>query len=219
MTSPAPLLIEAIVHKTERPALVAASKQLADCLAAAADGTWPIELRFRESVPPTGLRDGRAVVVTSLLLEIPGRDEPLPQTEARWRDQLLSLMETSDLSAVICTVFRHVADRESSPITERIRRLNLIAAELSHDTGAGVVDIDRVFSYFGARQLQTDYRLGGALAAEVAGRTVASGILAAGLDDLIPPDIQERARKLLGTMREISSLIKHRLTVGAPADR
>jgi hypothetical protein len=74
--------------------------------------------------------------------------------------------------------------------------------ELSHDTGAAVADIDRILGYFGARQLQTDYRLGGRLGSELAGHTIVASILAAGLDDIIAPDVQERAQSVRLAMLE-----------------
>jgi len=205
MTSPPPLVIEAVVHKLERPALVAASRQLEVSLSAATGGAFPIALSFGESLSSIAPRAGRAVVVTSLLLEIASKDELLRQTEARWRDQLMSLPEPSAASAFICTIFRHVADRENSATTERIRRLNLMAVQLSHDTGAGIIDIDRIFAYFGARLLQTDYRLGGAIAAELAGHTIVSEILSGGLDGFLSPSIQERAKKVqVGMLQRLS---------------
>ena len=191
MISPPALAIGAVVHETERPALTAASRQLSESLSAASGSAYPIALRFGESLPAIERHPARTIVVASLLVEIPGRDEPLAQTEARWRDQLSSLKE----APFLCTIFRHVAHRESPALIERIRRLNLMAVRLSHDTGAPVVDIDRIFGYFGARQLQTDYRLGGRLGAELAGHTIVASIFAGGLDDVVPTDVQERAQK------------------------
>jgi hypothetical protein len=44
-------------------------------------------------------------------------------------------------------------------VLERIRRLNLMAAELSQATGANVIDIDGVLAFIGALPLGTDYLL------------------------------------------------------------
>lgn len=191
MTSLPQLTIEAVVHNAERPALLAASRQLADSVTTASGSPFSVALRFSEALPSSGVGTGRTVIVASLQVEIPGRDEPLDRTQARWREQLASLREPP----LLCTIFRHVSGRESPALIERIRRLNMMAIGLSHDTGAAVVDIDRIFGYFGARQLQTDYRLGGRLGAELAGHAIVASIFASGLDDVIPPDVQERAQQ------------------------
>ena len=118
---------------------------------------------------------------------------------------------------LLCTVFRHVAPPigdagDALPAKrERIRRLNLMAIDLSHDTGAGVVDVDRAFSHVGARSLATDHRLTGRAAAEVAAHTIVAGILAAGLDDVVPPDVQERAAQFQGALRDIDQFLARRL--------
>jgi hypothetical protein len=211
MSGTSPLLIEAVVDDVERPALVAASEQLGECLGAATGGPWPIRLSFRGSAAEIDVPSRPTIVVMSLLPEVAGNTEPLAQTEARWREHLVSLVAAGIPCVLICTVFRHVPENERLLAIERIRRLNLLAAELSHDTGVGVVDIDRVFAFLGARALQTDYRLGGPMAAEIAAHTIVSIILAAGLDDFIPPDVQERARKYQGNLREIGALVRRRL--------
>jgi hypothetical protein len=211
MSVAAPLLIEAVVHDVERPALVAASEQLEECLGTATDGAWPIRLSFRGSAAEVDGPSRPTIVVLSLLPEVAGNDEPLSRTEARWRERLASLAGAGIPCVLICTIFRHVPENERSLTIERIRRLNLLAAELSHDTGVGVADIDRVLAFLGGRALQTDYRLGGPMAAEVAAYTIVASILAAGLDDFIPPDVQDRARKYQGSIREIGALVRRRL--------
>jgi hypothetical protein len=203
MTAPPPLAIEAVVHPVERPTLVAATRQLADVLSTASGVPYSIALRFGDALASVGRQEGRrAIIVASLQLEVPGRDEPLSETETRWRDGLSSLTAPDLASAFVCTIFRHVAGPDRAAIIERIRRLNLLAATLSHDTGVNVIDIDRLFALAGARKLQTDYRLGGPRAAEFAGHTIVAGILAAGLDDFFPPEIQERAKQAQGAMLE-----------------
>lgn len=202
MTPPPPLAIEAFVHETERPALAAASRQLADALSAATGAAHSVALRFSETLPVVAFGGGRRVVVASMLVEIPGRDKSLDRAEARWRGQLAALKDPPFL----CTIFRYAGNRGSSAVVERIRRLNFMAIQLSHATGAPVVDIDRTFGYFGARQLQTDYRLGGRLASELAGHAIVASILAGGLDDVVPADAQERAQKvLLGMLERLSA--------------
>lgn len=218
MSAPALLLIDAVVDDTERPALVAATEQLRECLAVAAGSAWSVDIRFRASLEAIDVHDRPTVVVTSLLPELARHSESLVATEARWRGQLLSLTAMAVPAVLICTIFRHVADPargqpDSRPSTrERIRRLNLLAIELSHDTGAGVVDIDRVCAHVGARALATDYRLTGRVAAEVAASAIVSSVVGAGLDDLISPQIQERAQQLLGNLRDVGQRVERQLT-------
>ena len=204
MTALPALVIEAVVHELERPALARAGRQLVDALSTASGSRQSTTLRFRPSLAAISPSSERIVVVASLLREIEA-EEPLAETEARWRDQLLSLEKLGNASAFVCTVFRHVGSREQPSLVERILRLNLLAVQLSHATGVGVIDIDRIFGYFGGRLLQTDYRLVGEMATEMAGHTIVAGILASGLDDVIPPDVQERAQSVqAGMLRRLS---------------
>ena len=217
MTAHAPLLIDAVVADTERPALAAVAEQLRECLRAAAGDDWRITVRFRASLAAIDANDPPAVVVASLLREADSTGESLAATEARWRKQLSSLPGSPKPPVLLCTVFRHVAAPIGDALDmrperrERIRRLNMMAIDLSHDTGAGVVDIDRAFSHVGARSLATDHRLAGRAAAEVAAHTIVAGILAAGLDDVVPPEVQESAAQFQGTLRDIDRFLARRL--------
>ena len=217
MSSPTPIIIEAVVADTEHPAIVAACQQLDDCLRAASGYTWPIELRFRPSIASVGSSGRPTLVILSLLAELARENEPAAITEARWRAQLGLLAPVAPF-LLVCTIFRCVANfgaplapAASSGTLERIRRLNLLAAELSHDTGIGVLDIDRAFAHIGARELQTDYRLGGRLAAEAAAHTMVAGILAVALDDIVPADVQERAQQFHGGLSGIYAYVRRRL--------
>jgi hypothetical protein len=94
----------------------------------------------------------------------------------------------------ICTIFRHVPPAIDRAWTiERIRRLNLLALQLSQGTGAGIIDIDRTLADLGARSLQTDYLLTGPLGPYVAGDVVAMALLTAGLDDVFDVALLEKA--------------------------
>ena len=157
----------------------------------------------------------RSVVVLSLIQEV-DRDEPFSATETRLRARLTELVG-SGAPVLVCTVFRQVAERrtpEGSGRLERIRRLNRLTAELSHDLGVTVVDIDRAFAHIGGRVLASDYRLGGRLAAEVAGHTLVWSLLSLGLDEVISPEVQERAMAFHGGLREINRLVSRRLAAG-----
>jgi hypothetical protein len=214
MESLKPLLIQAVVDESERPALVAAQEQLDECVGAASGVAWSTRLLFSESVPAIDWSEPPGVVIASFLPVATRSEEPLQAVEARWRSDLDTLAARDVPATFVCTVFRHVAHGPADgppdarrPTVERIRRLNLLAAELSHDTGVSVIDIDRVFAHFGARALLTDYSLGGTVAAEVAAHTIVSSILDAGLDDFIPPNIQERARAILGDLAAVGALV------------
>jgi hypothetical protein len=221
MTAPAPLRIDAIVTDGERPALVDAEAQLRDCLHAASGSPWPVEVRFRESLAAIDPHDPPAVVVASLLLELDRGGEPLATTQARWQQAIASLPEAPRPAILLCTIFRHVAaPAQGAPddrvaVRERLRRLNLLVVDLSHDARAGVVDLDRAFSQLGARALATDHRLTGAVAAGIAAHAIVAGILTAGLDDRIPPEIQERATQHQGPLRDAVAFVERRLAARA----
>lgn len=217
MTAPKPLVIDAVVDDAERATLEATAEQLGECLEAATGSAWPVLLRFHPTIKAIVPRDRSTIVIASLLPEVLRWDASLADIEARWRKGLASLPGTL-LGAFVCTVFRCVAtatatERGREPaatdVAQRIRRLNLLAAELSHDTGVGVIDIDRVFAHIGARELQTDYRQTGAMAADVAAHAIVSGVLQMSLDGVISADEQHRARRFHG---DLSTLVTFVLT-------
>jgi hypothetical protein len=201
----AALLVSAVVHDGERPALAAAAEQLRECLSEAAQSTWDVRLEF-PAVPRARGGDAAATIaIASMLPDVDTPGETLASVEARWRERLAPPTAAPATQRFICTVFRHLpADeaRRAAPARlaqmERIRRLNLLAAELSHDTGAAVIDLDRAFAHLGARVLRADYRLQGPIAARVAGQVIASTMLAVGLDPAVTPEVQQRALELVG---------------------
>jgi hypothetical protein len=204
----AQLRIDAIVAPEERLALSAAAEQLRDCLSHATQGAWSIDLRFCDALD--AIDEGRRadVVIASLLPEL-ARDAVAPTIQARWQQTLAAVTHAPPPSVVICTIFHHVPDatnsEEMAALRERIRRINLVAVELSHDTGAVVADIDRALSRLGARSLATDFTLRGPLASRVAGHVIVSAVLAAGVDHAIPPEVQERALIHHGQLRGAST--------------
>ena len=212
-----PIQLEAVVAVGERPALLAAAQQLSEALRTAAGVDWPIELRLRDAgAQPAAAAD--SIVILSLLPEVTSA-EPLAAVEAGWRARLAALAPTG-APVLLMTVFRHLADRTSAggaDRLERIRRLNGLALSLSQDLHAEVIDIDRAFAHIGARTLQTDYRLGGRLAAEVAGHGIVLAILSLGLDELIPIETQQRAMAFHGPLRDIDKLVNRRLNQAARA--
>lgn len=199
----------------EHPAMLAGAQQLAEALKAATGADWPIQLRYWEPGAAPATSEPGSVTVLSLLPDV-DRAEPFAETEARWRARL-ALLAAGAAPVLICTVFRCIADRRTPAgleRIERIRRLNRMAADLSHDLGATIVDIDRAFAHIGGRILQTDYRLNGRLAAEVAGHALVWSLLSLGIDDIVSPEVQDRARAFHGSLREINTLVSRRLAAG-----
>jgi hypothetical protein len=99
----------------------------------------------------------------------------------------------------LCTIFRHVASGDSVEQSRliRVRRLNLLAAELSRETGLFIIDIDRSLADIGAKKLHTDYRLNGQYASEAAAKFIALAVLSAGLDNYVSFEIQDAANAIV----------------------
>lgn len=219
MTAPAPILIDAVVDEAERPVLAAAMAQLRDCLAAAGgERVWHIGLRFCPSLASIDRQRPPTAIVASLLAETARPDEHIALTEARWRSQLAALDPGLVPAIFLCTIFRAVrgarADRAAAPalaLIERIRRLNLMAIELSHDLGVNIVDIDRLFAHIGALDVQSGYRLSGPRAEEVAGYAIVGALLSSALDDLVPGAILERAKQAHGPIWELPVVVERRM--------
>jgi hypothetical protein len=207
-----PLVIEVVVANAEHAAFVAAFEQLCECLGAASGIKWPVKFKFRPSL--SAIKLSATVVIASLMPELAGGNEPVPQIVRRWKENVSPFTIAAIPAIFVCTVFRHItnhphdANPEKLALIERIRRLNLAAVELSRETGIMVIDLDRIFAHIGARTLRTGHRLEGPAAAELAGYTIVSSILAAGLDDFIPSEIQERAKQLRGPVSPIGTFIK-----------
>ncbi|MDR3418135.1 MAG: hypothetical protein P4L83_18335 [Nevskia sp.] len=226
MNLPAELRIEAAVDPSEHPALVASAQQLAECLTAAVGRSPTIQLNFADSFEAIGSVSLPVIAIVSLLPELARSAESWSETRERWQVRAATLVRRAIPVTLLCTIFRHVAERKtdrppgSSPSAiERIRRLNLLAAGLSHATGIGVADVDRVFAHFGARMALTDHRLNGTIAAELAGHTIVSAILASDLDAVLAREVVERAKEFHGTRsQDIVVRVQRRLAAaGRPA--
>jgi len=210
------IVIDVAVADSERPAIAAMAEQLAECLGTASGRPWNVETRLRDGVEAIDSAGGATLAVASLLPELARTGEAYDALQARWR-ALLDALARRGVPAVICTIFRHVArPRDGSPdkaaeTIERIRRLDLVAAELSHDTGASVADVDRALAHMGARQLSTDHRLGGPLAAEAAAWTIVAALLDGPLDQVVDPDVLQRAQSLQGTVWDVDRVVNRRI--------
>jgi hypothetical protein len=219
MAEAIPILIDAVASAAERPIFVAAVAQLRDCLGQSGiDATWEIEVRPRLSLTAVQRRPAPTAIIVSLLSETARLDEPVADTEARWRAELAALDPDAVPVTFLCTIFRAVrnarADR-SEPmalsVLERIRRLNLMIINLSHDLGVNVIDLDRVLAHVGAVELGSGYRMSGALAEEVAAYAVVSALVTNALDTLVPYAALERAKLTHGTLRDLPNLVRRRL--------
>jgi hypothetical protein len=209
------LAVDAVVADVERPVVAAFARQLGDCLTHASDDRWEVDARMHGALDAIAPDDGR-IVVASLQTELAGDVAPA-DVEQRWGEMLAAL--TPRASAVLLlTIVRRVDDSPpgdtsgATPAIERIRRLDLCAIELSRATGAAVADLDRVFAYFGTRQLHCDHRLQGPVAAEVAAWTILATLVSLGtLDDYAGPGATERARTWLGRLPELPRFVQRRL--------
>jgi hypothetical protein len=215
--APPSITIAALAHKSGNPAFISACEELCRCLSMALGAEWPVQLHLSAPGGDVPLSPRPTAIVARPGWQDANRiDEPFADTANRWRDYVKTLRNTG-APVSICTVFRHVKGRAgqgaASPILERIRRLNRLVIELSHDFGVAVIDIDRAFAHVGGKNLQTDYRLSGDMAAELAGHTIATNLLSCGLDEVVDPKLLEVARDALGSLHD---LIGRRLS--RPAD-
>jgi hypothetical protein len=130
-------------------------------------------------------------------------DEPWPTTEAALRERVERLASAPDVTVLLMTVFRRVSE-DTPPddqlrLRRRIRRINLLAAELSHDLGVFVIDIDRALADIGAQNICAGHRLGGEAAAAEAGGVIAQALFDTGLDMWAPASVQAEAEQKMET--------------------
>jgi hypothetical protein len=203
MTVTVTIPVKAVVDGQEEAALGLACERLETCLTTAAG--VPVRLSCTLEPALDALETDRpCVVITSLLLEVANHREPWPAVERRLRQAYARLAARDDLTIFICTVLRHVIAEEAAQARSklvRIRRLNLLAAELSRETGSYVIDLDRSLADIGARTLQTDYRLGGDYASDVAAKFIALAVVSAGLDAFVSFDVQDQARTMISELK------------------
>jgi hypothetical protein len=196
-----------MVSAAERAAVDRACGDIARALGEASGTPWECNCRFVQE--PTDLQnaDAGSILVTSLVLEV-DTPELWEDAEPRLRKLYAGLCERGD-PVFICTVLRHTGAGEPALALSRrirIRRLNLLAADISREHGAFVIDIDRRLADVGARRLGTDYRLQGAATADLAGNAIAMEIVLNGLGTLASFDVQDRARDVLAQYKSAVAL-------------
>lgn len=192
--------IYAYVSRAEQAAVQAAARHLdrslGDPKASGVDRA-PI---FVDGLEALAQSPPRAVRLISLVPELLRLDGIWSEEERRLRSAL-EVLTSAGGPVFIVTVLRHAGQDDDRDLLYRrrvrIRRLNLMAAELSRQTGAFVVDIDRVIADIGGRNLQADYCLASPAAAAVAGHAIALCIVANGLDAFISSESQEKAREII----------------------
>jgi hypothetical protein len=102
---------------------------------------------------------------------------PLDRTKA---NLLRVLSELRGKTAVLVNMFRAVSEERpirpagaGESLRERIRRANLVVAELSHATGALVADVDSALARVGSRVLGSDHALTSEAARSLAAAEIA----------------------------------------------
>ncbi len=205
MTEKNQISIAAFVSEGERPAVESAAPLLARALSQAADAPWRCDCVFSPDLKTVGQNHADAeIIVTSLLPEVERNGESWPHVEQRLRKAYATL-GAGGKPVFICTVLRHIGPEETpetaAELAIRIRRLNLLAAEISRETGVYVIDLDRVLADIGARRLQTDYRLAGKAATGMVSHVIALTLVNNAFDALVPFEVQDAAKEILASGR------------------
>lgn len=226
--APDPTLFVVARDRLEEPPFRAGAQRLCDWITQALGRPFAMTLRFGSAEAALAAAPAPApaprVVLVSLLGEALAADEPFDDTRARLQRTLAALRGRPGVPVLVCTVFRHVdasVGTRDDPLRtrrlERIRRLDLLAAELSHAHGAGVVDIDRMLADAGGRRLGCDWRLASADGVDAAGCVVASALLASALDEVLEPSALQRVQALHGGAARLRQRIER--IVAARASR
>src|SRR5450631_4533314 len=162
MTEKSHITLAAFVAENERAAIRSAATHIAKALSQAAETPWTCEGVFSSALESLPAGGENTIIVTSFLPQLENVDEPWPKAETRLRSAYAKLAE-SGAPVFICTVLRHVGGEpdpeKAQALLIRIRRLDLLAAEISRASGTYVIDLDRLLADAGASRLQTDFRL------------------------------------------------------------
>jgi hypothetical protein len=211
--------IEAVLAEGERQALIDATVDLRRYLSEAGRNDFPIEIRFPSRLSEIEPVSAPRLVVTSLLLAMTEPEDPLLVVEGRLRESLSKLAFDGCSKVFVCTVFRRVGHKSVLKNSgglriERIRRLNLLAAQLSHELDINIIDFDRSFAHFGGRVLDVDFSLEGSAGVLAAKHVVISTFFAAGLDDFCSPELQDKTKQLYEQCYRRAAVPSHDLDAG-----
>jgi hypothetical protein len=196
MSDPVIISVKAVVDSNERAAVSLAARLLESNLSTAGGEPVTVSCQFEASLDALKGSGEACVVIASLLPEVADYQQPWAEAESRLRQAFQDLTGVDGAVVFLCTVLRHVASGDSDDRSRlvRLRRLNLLAAELSRETGLFVIDLDRSLADIGAFKLQTDYRLDGKYAADAAAKVIALAVVSAGLDAYVSFDVQDAAK-------------------------
>jgi len=194
------LHVEAVLSDPERNALLSAVEKLRECFKVANNRDLPIQVRFHQTLTSIGITSRSTCIVTSLSLHLIEPEESLTTVEARLRTSFSEFIRKGAEVIFLCTVFRRVDSiiKAKDPTAaaarmERIRRLNYLAVQLSHDLDINIIDFDRSFAHIGGRLLDADFRMQGSSAILTASNVIITTLFAAGLPDVLSPELQQAA--------------------------
>jgi len=198
----------------EHPAFQAAVRQLNRRLRVASGAEINVVLNLGKTIPIRQAGQEPGVILISLLGGVAATDLSFDDLAASWWEQISTLMINTDRPVYICTVFRHVppasesfSRKQRQWLQERIRRINLLAIEISQATGVNVIDLDRAMTYVGAKILQTDFMLSGKLGAEVAGDVIATTLISTALDEIVTSDTLTKAQQISAGIEGVVSRV------------
>jgi hypothetical protein len=206
-----PLCIHAVLQDGERAALLAALEELAFCFVEAGAADFPTDLHFHAEFQEIPAVSCPALVMTSMLPALNDLGAPLDRLERELRDAFEAIGRKGYSAAYLATIFRRIDPREKAADPalaqvrmERIRRLDFLAAELSHDFDLNIIDFDRAFAHIGGRALGTDYSVTGSAATDAARHVIISTLFAAGLDEFRWSELQTEARLIYDRRRLVA---------------
>jgi hypothetical protein len=190
----------ALASPVENAAFVRAAAWLNETLAAAGLADPALRVATRAPDAPVAEIAGADMVLTSLLPELDRADEPWAEAEARLVRRFGEIVPAAS-RCYLCTIFRSVGPDEAPGTLARIRRLNLLATELSRQTGLFVIDLDRALADIGARSYAVDCRLEGPFGVEAVAREMVATLIATGFHARFPRAAQESLERALAQWR------------------
>ncbi len=198
------IALTAYVSKAEQGVVVRAAELIGTALSVNTKLGQTCACTFVSSLDALMSAARPCLKITSLLFDVE-RTEPWPVIEQDLRARFLALTASGDI-VFIATVFRETGLHDD-PLARRIRirRLNWLAADISRETGAFIIDLDRVLADVGAASLETDYRLLGTPVVEVAACAVASVLVSNGLDGVVEFEDQDLMSAYLSTLQHRAS--------------
>jgi hypothetical protein len=189
------LLFFADVTENEYAVVQAAAVRLRSLLQTADSSAWTCDVRPIPEVEDFGGAPTSAIYILSLAKQLDYPLAPWDETAAAHRLHV-KLLSTRGPKVLLLTVFRHVAAGDNPDIERdilvRIRRLNLLAIELSNEFGVSVADFDRDFADVGALPLATDFRLGGEAAKGMAAWALVRYVITNSLDGTVDFNLQDK---------------------------